>query len=65
MLRNAIQFASKQGAQVIEGYPIEPTIIKTPDPFVCTGVPSAFRAAGFKEVARRSKSRPIMRFQIV
>jgi GNAT superfamily N-acetyltransferase len=65
MLRAAIKFASKKGAQIIEGYPVEPTMIKTPDPFVWTGVPSAFRAAGFKEVVRRSKSRPIMRFLIV
>ncbi len=65
LLQAAIEFASKQGAQIVEGYPVEPTMVKTPDPFVWTGIPSAFRAAGFNEVARRSKSRPIMRFQIV
>jgi GNAT superfamily N-acetyltransferase len=65
MLRAAVEFASEQGAQVVEGYPVEPTMKKTPDPFVWTGIYSAFRAAGFKEVARRSKSRPIMRFQII
>ena len=65
MLRAAIEFASKQGTQVVEVYPVEPTMIKTPDPFVWTGVPSAFRATGFKEVVRRSKSRPIMRYLIV
>jgi hypothetical protein len=37
---------------------------KTPDPFVYMGLPSAFKAAGFKEVARRSATRPIMRFEI-
>jgi hypothetical protein len=31
------------------------------DAFVWTGLASAFRQAGFKEVARRSKTRPIMR----
>jgi hypothetical protein len=37
---------------------------KMPDPFLWHGVPSAFKAAGFKEVLRRSPSRPIMRFEI-
>jgi GNAT superfamily N-acetyltransferase len=61
MLRAAVEFAGKQGAHAVEGYPVEPTMTKTPDPFVWTGVPSSFRAAGFREVARRSRSRPIMR----
>ena len=52
---------SHQGARIIEGYPIEPTMEKTPDPFVWLGLPSAFRRAGFKEVARRSPTRPIVR----
>ncbi len=65
LLKAAVEFASKHGAKVIEGYPVEPTMQKTPDPFIWTGVPSAFRAAGFREVARRSPTRPIMRFQMV
>lgn len=64
LLRAAVEFAAKQGAKIVEGYPTTPTMEKTPDPFVFTGVPSAFRAAGFKEVARRSATRPIMRFEI-
>ena len=63
MLRGAVEFAAKRGATVVEGYPVEPTMEKTPDPFVWTGVPSAFKAAGFKEVLRRSRTRPIMRFE--
>jgi hypothetical protein len=35
-----------------------------PDPFLWHGIPSAFRAAGFEEVLRRSKSRPIMRYKV-
>jgi GNAT superfamily N-acetyltransferase len=61
MLRAAVAFATKQGAGVVEGYPIEPTMERTPHPFVWTGLPSAFRAAGFTEVARCSSSRPMMR----
>ena len=37
---------------------------KLPAPFVYTGLASAFRKAGFKEVARRSEARPIFRFVI-
>jgi len=64
LLRAAVDFAAKRGAKFVEGYPVEPTMEKMPDPFLWHGVPSAFQAAGFKEVARRSKTRPIMRFEI-
>jgi GNAT superfamily N-acetyltransferase len=64
LLRAAVEFAASQGAKIVEGYPVEPSMEKMPDPFLWHGVPSAFRAAGFKEVVRRSKSRPIMRYQI-
>jgi GNAT superfamily N-acetyltransferase len=61
LLRAAAEFAARRGARIVEGYPIEPSMERTPDPFIWTGVPSAFRRAGFKEVARRSRTRPIMR----
>jgi GNAT superfamily N-acetyltransferase len=61
LLRAAVEFAARGGARIVEGYPIEPAMERTPDPFVWTGIPSSFRKAGFKEVARRSRSRPIMR----
>ena len=64
LLRAAVDFAAKQGARIVEGYPIEPSMEKMPDPFLWHGIPSSFKAAGFKEVLRRSKSRPIMRFEI-
>jgi GNAT superfamily N-acetyltransferase len=64
LLRAAVEFAAGQGAKVVEGYPVEPSMPKMPDPFLWHGVPSAFLAAGFNEVLRRSKSRPIMRFVI-
>lgn len=64
LIAAAVEFARKQGARIVEGYPTSPTMEKTPDPFVYMGVPSAFIAAGFKEVARRSPSRPVMRFEI-
>ncbi|HEY6119205.1 MAG TPA: GNAT family N-acetyltransferase [Pyrinomonadaceae bacterium] len=64
LLRAAVAFAAQQGACVVEGYPTEPSMDQMPDPFLWHGVPSAFRSAGFKEVLRRSKSRPIMRYEI-
>lgn len=64
LLRAAIEFAKHRGAKVVEGYPTEPSKSAMPDPFLWTGTPTAFRKAGFVEVARRSKSRPIMRYLI-
>jgi len=61
LLKAAAAFAASEGAQVIEGYPVEPSLPRMPDAFAWTGLPSAFRKAGFVEVARRSPSRPIMR----
>lgn len=64
LLKAAVEFASKRGATIVEGYPTEPTMQHTPDPFIWTGTPSAFEKAGFREELRRSKTRPIMRFTI-
>ncbi len=62
LLRAAADMALARGAHIVEGYPVEPSMDRTPDPFLWTGIPAAFRAAGFVEVARRSRSRPIMRY---
>lgn len=64
LLKAAVEFAAKRGAKIVEGYPVEPSMEKMPDPFLWHGIPSAFKAAGFAEVLRRSKSRPIMRFTV-
>ena len=60
LLKAAVDFARVRGAQIVEGYPHDPKKA-TADVFVYTGLVSAFRKVGFKEVARRSKTRPIMR----
>lgn len=57
----AAKFARKHGARIVEGYPTEPKSGKVADAFIWTGLASAFQAAGFEEVARRSPTRPIMR----
>ena len=64
ILKAAVDFAKKNGAKIVEGYPIEPQKGKWPDAFVWTGLPSAFLKAGFKEVHRGSPTRPIMRYFI-
>jgi len=61
LLREAVRYARKRGARILEGYPVEPRSGKTADAFAWTGLAAAFRAAGFVEVARRSPTRPIMR----
>lgn len=61
LLKAAVDYARQQGAQIVEGYPQEPKTGKVPDVFAYTGLASAFRKAGFKEVLRRSETRPIMR----
>ena len=61
LIRAAVDHARENGARIIEAYPTEPRSGAMPDAFAYTGLASAFRKAGFKEVARRSPSRPIMR----
>jgi GNAT superfamily N-acetyltransferase len=60
LLDAAVDFARTNGARIVEGYPVD-AARDQPDPFVFTGLPAAFRRAGFKEVLRRSPRRPIMR----
>ena len=64
LLEAAVGFASSRGARILEGYPIEPRHGPLPDPFAWTGTASAFRAAGFREVARGAPTRPIMRLML-
>ncbi len=59
LLRAAVAFVRERGGKRVEGYPYDVAPGALPGPFVWTGLASAFRAAGFQEVARRSKSRPI------
>ena len=63
LLKEAVRYASKKGAVIVEGYPVE-TEETRPDAFIYHGTASAFLKAGFKEVARRSDTRPIMRITV-
>lgn len=62
LLEAAKRYVKDKGGKIIEGYPIEPKQDKFPEAFAWVGLASAFRKAGFKEIARRSDTRPIMRF---
>jgi GNAT superfamily N-acetyltransferase len=64
LIRAAVEFARKRGARTVEGYAVEPRKGKTADTFAYHGPASAYRRAGFVEVARRSETRPIMRRKI-
>ena len=60
LLEAAVDFARRNGANIVEGYPVEPKKDQ-PDVFVYTGLASAFQKAGFEEAVRRSETRPMMR----
>ncbi|HEX6817795.1 MAG TPA: GNAT family N-acetyltransferase [Ktedonobacterales bacterium] len=64
LLQAAVSYAGEHGARIIEGYPVEPAKGDMPPVYAYTGLASAFRRAGFVEVARRSATRPIMRYTI-
>jgi GNAT superfamily N-acetyltransferase len=63
LLKAAVNHVKTQGGKIVEGYPVEAQKSQ-PDPFIYTGTASAFKQAGFKEVARYSPTRPIFRFVI-
>ncbi len=64
LLKAAVKYARENGASIVEGYPVEPKKASMPDTFAYTGLAAAFLKAGFSEVARRSETRPIMRYYI-
>ena len=63
LLKAAIEYVRSKGGRIVEGYPTE-ALEKMPDVFMYTGTMSAFQKAGFKEVARQSPTRPIVRKNI-
>ena len=64
LLESAVEHARKKGARVVEGYPIDSSVRKVPNAEGYVGFQSMFEAAGFEEVARRSRSRPVMRYTL-
>jgi GNAT superfamily N-acetyltransferase len=64
LLQAALDYVRDCGGRIVEGYPVEPKKGSTPNLFTYHGLASMFRSAGFKEVARRSETRPMMRYVI-
>ena len=64
IIKAAVDYVKNKGGSVVEAYPVEPKKDKMPDAFAWTGLASAYTKAGFAECARRSETRPIMRFNI-
>jgi GNAT superfamily N-acetyltransferase len=64
LLGAAIDYVRRKGGRVVEGYPLDTTKRDVSNMSAFTGFVSAFRRAGFRECARRSEKRPIMRYAI-
>jgi len=63
LLAAAADRARRAGAPALEGYPIDSSA-KLGAAFVYTGVLSTFARAGFVEVARRARTRPVVRLDL-
>ena len=63
LLNAAVEYVKKQGGKIVEGYPVDAKK-EMSAAFMYHGTAAAFLKAGFVEVARRSETRPIMRFTI-
>ncbi len=66
LLQGAVAYAASQGAQIVEGYPVDPAedhrVSGGSEGYM--GLASAFRKAGFVEVARPSEKRAVMRYSV-
>jgi GNAT superfamily N-acetyltransferase len=63
LLKAAIDYARSQGATLLEAYPVDKQVRSHSD-FMWFGAKTMFDRAGFKEVARRKETRPVMRKSI-
>jgi GNAT superfamily N-acetyltransferase len=60
LLKGAIDYARSRGATLLEAYPVDKKGKSHPD-FMFFGAKSMYDRSGFKEVARRKETRPVMR----
>ena len=63
LLRGAVSYARKNGATMLEAYPVDKPE-RSSDDSMWFGSRSLYAKAGFEEVARRKAHRPIMRLAI-
>jgi len=64
LLDAAVAFARANGARIVEGYPVDTTERRIADDEAYHGTLALFEAAGFREVARRTPARPIVRLAV-
>jgi GNAT superfamily N-acetyltransferase len=60
LLQAAVAYARSSGADVVEGYPVEPG----PRLYTYMGSPATFLRAGFHDVTPRSQGRLVMRYDL-
>lgn len=60
----AVAYVRSQGGRIVEAYPVPPKPGVRSTNYAYTGFVSTFERAGFTECMRRSKTRPIMRYEI-
>jgi GNAT superfamily N-acetyltransferase len=60
LLQGAIDYARSQGVRLLEAYPVDKAEPSHPD-FMFFGAKRMYDRAGFKEVARRRETRPVVR----
>jgi ribosomal protein S18 acetylase RimI-like enzyme len=64
LLRAAIREAARAGAKTLEAYPVDTQGKRHPSANLFTGTLGMYQAAGFREVERRSASRPIVQLSL-
>jgi GNAT superfamily N-acetyltransferase len=64
LIEAAIVYAGERGAQIVEAYPLLNEITKLLPYERYMGIQSTFERVGFKEIARRTDRRPILRYII-
>jgi len=60
LLKAAVEYARLQGAEIVEGYPVEPGSRL----YTYMGSPETFRKAGFRDVTPPGQARLVMRYII-
>ncbi len=63
LIEAAVRHARSRGGRIVEAYPVDPSG-DVANASMYHGAASTFRALGFEEVARRSRTRPIMRLAL-
>jgi GNAT superfamily N-acetyltransferase len=58
LLKAAVEYAAANGAEIVEGYPVEPRARL----YTYMGSPATFRAVGFQDVTPCGQPRAVMRY---